>query len=143
MKATKVAYSSIVGQSIMLHDHTGRAIGQLSVMSHEFEKEHKEAVTELADRVCAAINNAEDNRTPREREEHREDLDKRLTDPEIREMAGLPRERNPDTIQTLTQQEIIKAGFTGDFCTNCGSSMLVRTGACVTCQSCGSNTGCS
>lgn len=29
----------------------------------------------------------------------------------------------------------------GDICVDCGSSMMVRTGTCLTCQACGSSSG--
>jgi ClpX C4-type zinc finger len=35
------------------------------------------------------------------------------------------------------------SGFSGDFCGNCGSSRMIRTGTCVTCADCGTNSGCS
>lgn len=31
----------------------------------------------------------------------------------------------------------------GDFCATCGGAHLVRTGTCLTCQSCGTTTGCA
>ena len=34
-------------------------------------------------------------------------------------------------------------GFTGDICTNCGSSQMVRNGTCLKCNECGETTGCS
>ena len=34
-------------------------------------------------------------------------------------------------------------GYTGDPCDICGSIRVKRTGPCVTCEDCGSNTGCS
>jgi len=34
-------------------------------------------------------------------------------------------------------------GFTGDICTDCGSSQMVRNGTCLKCNACGSTTGCS
>ena len=33
--------------------------------------------------------------------------------------------------------------YTGNFCDNCGSDKMVRTGTCETCQSCGTTSGCS
>lgn len=35
------------------------------------------------------------------------------------------------------------AGYTGDCCAVCGSSRMVRTGACATCQECGTSGGCA
>lgn len=32
-------------------------------------------------------------------------------------------------------------GYTGNFCTYCGSSEMVRTGVCETCLACGSTSG--
>ncbi|WP_420604719.1 hypothetical protein [Methylobacterium sp.] len=44
---------------------------------------------------------------------------------------------------TLTQREIATTqGFTGDACPLCGSFMMKRAGTCLTCQACGSTTGC-
>lgn len=44
---------------------------------------------------------------------------------------------------TLTQREIAASqGFTGDACTICGAFAMKRAGTCLTCQSCGSTTGC-
>ena len=34
-------------------------------------------------------------------------------------------------------------GFTGDICTTCGSSQMVRNGTCLKCNECGETTGCS
>lgn len=34
-------------------------------------------------------------------------------------------------------------GYTGDVCSHCGSSMMVRNGTCLKCESCGETTGCS
>tara|TARA_B100001173_G_scaffold260521_1_gene233780 strand:- start:1259 stop:3082 length:1824 start_codon:yes stop_codon:yes gene_type:complete len=36
-----------------------------------------------------------------------------------------------------------ESGFTGDICTDCGSSQMVRNGTCLKCNACGSTTGCS
>lgn len=48
----------------------------------------------------------------------------------------------PET--TLTQREMASAqGFTGDACRTCGSFTMRRVGTCLTCQACGSTTGCS
>lgn len=34
-------------------------------------------------------------------------------------------------------------GYTGDTCNVCGGAALVRAGTCITCQDCGSTTGCA
>ncbi|MCJ2035255.1 hypothetical protein [Methylobacterium sp. J-068] len=49
----------------------------------------------------------------------------------------------PTDTGTLTQREIATSqGFTGDACPNCGGFMMKRAGTCLTCQACGSTTGC-
>lgn len=42
-------------------------------------------------------------------------------------------------LRTIAQAQ----GFTGDICGQCGSSQMKRSGTCLTCQACGSTTGCS
>lgn len=43
----------------------------------------------------------------------------------------------------MTQREIAASqGFTGDVCTTCGQAAMKRAGTCLTCQACGSTTGC-
>lgn len=37
----------------------------------------------------------------------------------------------------------VDAGFTGDPCKSCGKYTLFRSGSCLTCQTCGTTTGCS
>lgn len=45
---------------------------------------------------------------------------------------------------TPTQREIATAqGYTGDACPHCGGFAMRRGGTCLTCQACGSTTGCS
>ena len=41
------------------------------------------------------------------------------------------------------RQQAREAGFTGDICTDCGGSQMVRNGTCLKCNSCGATTGCS
>lgn len=41
------------------------------------------------------------------------------------------------------RQQAREAGFTGDICTDCGSSQMVRNGTCLKCNACGATTGCS
>lgn len=38
---------------------------------------------------------------------------------------------------------MVSSGFSGDFCDNCGGARMIRTGTCVTCADCGTNSGCS
>lgn len=57
----------------------------------------------------------------------------------------------PKLGDTLTQGERAQAGLlgplaavsTGDVCTVCGNFTMQRAGACLTCMTCGSTTGCS
>lgn len=44
---------------------------------------------------------------------------------------------------TITKTDKQNAGFTGNFCDDCGGSSLIRTGTCETCMDCGSTSGCS
>ena len=47
------------------------------------------------------------------------------------------------TASMLTQREMATGqGFTGDACPNCGGFSMKRAGTCLTCQACGSTTGC-
>ena len=41
------------------------------------------------------------------------------------------------------RQQAREAGFTGDICTECGGSQMVRNGTCLKCNSCVATTGCS
>ncbi len=49
----------------------------------------------------------------------------------------------PPTPLATGREEMIGSGFTGNFCPDCGSARMVRSGTCETCQECGANTGCS
>lgn len=48
--------------------------------------------------------------------------------------------KNAENEYRKNEKEIIKVG---DACPNCHNFTLVRTGTCMTCQSCGFNTGCA
>ncbi len=48
----------------------------------------------------------------------------------------------PDSI-TSKLKRAIQAGYTGDICPECQSTMMVRNGTCLKCLSCGATTGCS
>lgn len=53
--------------------------------------------------------------------------------------TALPPEPN-----TRTQREIAQAqGYTGDACDRCLSFSMRRSGTCMTCDACGTTTGCS
>jgi len=41
------------------------------------------------------------------------------------------------------RQTARERGFTGDICSDCGSSQMVRNGTCLKCNACGATTGCS
>tara|TARA_Y100001970_G_scaffold293768_1_gene443024 strand:+ start:44058 stop:47702 length:3645 start_codon:yes stop_codon:yes gene_type:complete len=45
--------------------------------------------------------------------------------------------------ETKVRQAAREMGFTGDICTDCGSSQMVRNGTCLKCNACGATTGCS
>ena len=45
--------------------------------------------------------------------------------------------------ESTMRQQAREAGFTGDICTDCGGSQMVRNGTCLKCNSCGATTGCS
>jgi hypothetical protein len=48
-----------------------------------------------------------------------------------------------DRAPLMTQAEIARSqGFTGDCCDGCGQFAMKRGGTCLTCQACGSTTGC-
>ncbi|MBX9934423.1 MAG: hypothetical protein K2Y56_23400 [Methylobacterium sp.] len=49
-----------------------------------------------------------------------------------------------ETVAAPSPREVARAhGFTGDMCGSCGSFAMKRAGTCLTCQACGSTTGCS
>lgn len=49
----------------------------------------------------------------------------------------------PRSVYDFQREERKLQGFTGDYCSGCGSSMMTRNGTCLKCQSCGATTGCS
>lgn len=42
---------------------------------------------------------------------------------------------------TPTPRPQVMPAYSGDFCASCGAPSMVRTGTCLTCQSCGSSSG--
>ena len=50
---------------------------------------------------------------------------------------------NVEDAAAKTRRLARENGFTGDICTDCGSSQMVRNGTCLKCNACGSTTGCS
>ena len=50
---------------------------------------------------------------------------------------------NVEDAEAKTRRLARENGFTGDICTDCGSSQMVRNGTCLKCNACGSTTGCS
>ena len=56
LKAEVVAYSSVVGQSIMLLNEEGRVVGMLAVTSPNPTSDYKSTVQELAEFVAGRIN---------------------------------------------------------------------------------------
>lgn len=57
LKATKIAFSSIVGQSIVLSDGTGRHLCQLAILNPQGDGDYKAKANDWADAICAIINN--------------------------------------------------------------------------------------
>lgn len=49
----------------------------------------------------------------------------------------------PSDSITSKVKRAIQAGYTGDICPECQSTMMVRNGTCLKCLSCGATTGCS
>ena len=49
----------------------------------------------------------------------------------------------PSDSLTSKVKRAIQAGYTGDICLECQSTMMVRNGTCLKCLSCGATTGCS
>ncbi len=61
-----------------------------------------------------------------------------LSSSETKSLDSLP----ADSITTKLKRAI-QAGYTGDICPECQSTMMVRNGTCLKCLSCGATTGCS
>lgn len=49
----------------------------------------------------------------------------------------------PGVADTLTPESAKVSGYTGSICNVCGSVRMRNTGHCMTCEECGSTTGCS
>ena len=65
---------------------------------------------------------------------------------QVREIAEAMRPSASGRLSDPNQDRIAAArmkGYEGDACPECGQFTLVRTGACMRCDSCGANTGCS
>ena len=60
------------------------------------------------------------------------------------EVTASPAEVAPQhATRTPAPQDIARSrGFTGDVCSTCGGFAMKRAGTCLTCQACGSTTGC-
>lgn len=52
------------------------------------------------------------------------------------------RKANGKEILDTEHEQARMAGFTGDVCDMCGSSMMVRNGNCLCCKACGASSGC-
>ena len=64
----------------------------------------------------------------------------------INEDSGTARKLGRKAIEdavSKTRRLARENGFTGDICTDCGSSQMVRNGTCLKCNACGATTGCS
>lgn len=65
-----------------------------------------------------------------------------VTETMIPVMDGKPLDQK-DNVDTMTQKEISRTkGYTGDCCDSCHQFTMKRVGTCLTCDSCGSTTGC-
>ncbi len=64
-----------------------------------------------------------------------------LSSSETRSSASL--DMLPSDSMTSKVKRAIQAGYTGDICPECQSTMMVRNGTCLKCLSCGTTTGCS
>jgi hypothetical protein len=58
LTAKKVPYSSVVGQSVMLQDETGRVVCQLAILSPIGEGDYRTVSGKYADAVCEAFDDA-------------------------------------------------------------------------------------
>jgi ribonucleoside-diphosphate reductase alpha chain len=47
------------------------------------------------------------------------------------------------SLEVRARQAAKERGFTGDICSDCGGSQMVRNGTCLKCNECGATTGCS
>ena len=52
-------------------------------------------------------------------------------------------EARATTVQSVQASQARQLGFEGDPCTECGQLMMVRSGTCLKCVSCGATSGCS
>ena len=52
-------------------------------------------------------------------------------------------EARATTVQSVQASQARQLGFEGDPCTDCGQLMMVRSGTCLKCVSCGATSGCS
>ena len=51
--------------------------------------------------------------------------------------------RETPTSPAPSRQSVQQQGYTGDQCDHCSSMRMKRTGHCMTCEDCGTTTGCS
>lgn len=54
-----------------------------------------------------------------------------------------PAEEPPPLTPALQLERARSMGYTGDICSQCGSTQMKRSGSCATCEVCGSTSGCS
>jgi ribonucleoside-diphosphate reductase alpha chain len=63
---------------------------------------------------------------------------------DAQDSAGLDPTKNGELEADIEMRRVARErGFTGDICTDCGSSQMIRNGTCLKCNSCGATTGCS
>ena len=56
IKAEMGAYSSVVGNSVLLMASDGRMIGQIAILCHTDELRNERTQTDLCETICDAIN---------------------------------------------------------------------------------------
>ena len=74
-----------------------------------------------------------------DKEKISDDKTKKETDPVV-EQAPL---EGMGSIEEDLESKNKELGFTGDTCSECGSTMMVQNGKCLKCNNCGATTGCS
>lgn len=69
----------------------------------------------------------------------------RPVDVEVEDKAARPAPLPAEHFEpgTSLRDDARAKGYTGDTCDNCGSTRMLRTGHCNTCEACGTTTGCS
>jgi uncharacterized protein YhfF len=59
LTAKKVPYSSVVGQTVTLHDEKGAAVCQLAIMNVRIDLDYKSVAEDIATLICLHFNTPE------------------------------------------------------------------------------------